>query len=554
MRRPFDPDAFLRSSRNLTRRKLIATGAGVTALGAATLRYSALAQDVATPNASENLPEVSPGTPTATPELTGPSTPPEFTDSETNWPVEGGDLGATRAARGSTISSDNVTELGLAWTLPVTGMAAFGALVANPIVVGDLVYIQDGLSNVYAANKATGEQVWSNEYNDEVPTGGPNGLAVGYGMAVFTLGNAGDVIAVDAMTGDEVWRATIRGPLGEGITSAPLIFDNTVYISTVPGNLEAFYQPGQRGVVHALDVMTGEVIWYFDTTTDNLWGNFAVNSGGGLWHPPSVDADGNLYLGVGNAAPFPGNEAFPGGSSYPGDNDYANCLVRLNPTSGGVDWYINVTGHNFMDHDNQNTPVLATMTMDGAETPVVFSSGKHGYIVAANPETGEELWRTPVGTHNENAMLQELGPDEEVEIFPGMFGGMLTPIAYSDGKIFAPVMNLPFTISGVSGTTSSGDFIGPPDELVAVDAATGEVLWSAKIPTMLVGGATVANDVVFTGAGWRGSRVQREGRLGALHLPGSERDQRIVRHLGRVSLRAGRSGAEPLGRYGGPRP
>jgi glucose dehydrogenase len=424
--------------------------------------------------------------------------PPEFTDAETNWPVEGGDLGATRAARGSSISSENVSELGVAWRFPVTGVAAFGALVANPVVVGDMVYIQDGQSNIYAADKATGELAWMNEYNDEVPTGGPNGLAVGYGMVVFPLGS-GVVIAVDSTSGEEAWRTDISGPLKEGITSAPLITGNTVVISTVPGNIEAFYQGGQRGVVHGLDVMTGKVLWYFDTTTGNVWGNFRVNSGGGLWHPPSVDEAGNLYLGVGNIAPFPGTEEFPGGSSYPGDNDYANSLVRLDAEAGGVDWYINVTGHNFMDHDNQNTPVLATVTMDGAETPVVISSGKHGYVLSVNPETGEEYWRTPVGTHNENESLQELGADEEVEIFPGMFGGMLTPIAYADGKIFAPVMNLPFTISGVGGTTSGGDFIGPPDELVAIDAATGEILWSVEIPTMLVGGATVANDVVFTG-------------------------------------------------------
>jgi outer membrane protein assembly factor BamB len=56
-------------------------------------------------------------------------------------------------------------------------LAASSAVVANPIVVGDTVYIQDGMSNVYVADKATGEQVWKNEYNDEVPTGGPNGTS-----------------------------------------------------------------------------------------------------------------------------------------------------------------------------------------------------------------------------------------------------------------------------------------------------------------------------------------------------------------------------------------
>lgn len=482
----------------LTRRRFVV--GGTTAAVGLVRRFPAAAQGQATPppaTPAGEEPEVAPGTPVATPEAAAPAVPPEF-ETETNWPVEGGDLSATRAARGSGISSDTIDQLGLAWTPPVTGVAAFGALVANPIVAGDAVYIQDGMSNVYAANKESGEQLWFNQYNDEVPTGGPNGLAVGYGMVVIPLGS-GVVIAVQADTGEEVWRTDISGPLREGITSAPLIYDSTVFISTVPGNLEAFYQPGQRGVVHALDIRDGTVVWYFDTTTDNLWGNSRVNSGGGLWHPPSVDADGNLYIGVGNAAPFPGTEEFPGGSSYPGDNDYADSLVRLNSATGNPDWYINVTGHNFLDHDNQLTPILATVSMDGMDRQVVFGTGKHGYVVAADQETGEELWRTPVGQHNENEFIQELGPDETVEVLPGMFGGMLTPGAFADGMILAPTMNLPFMVSGVKGTTSSGDFIGPPDELVAVDAATGEIAWSVDIPTMLVGGATVANDVVFTG-------------------------------------------------------
>ena len=483
-----------------TRRRLVATGGTAAVLGGLATRLPGFAQGEATPppaTPAGEEPEVAPGTPVATPEAALPAIPPEF-ETETNWPVEGGDLSATREGRGSSISTDTIDQLGLAWTLPVSGVAIFGALVANPIVAGDTVFIQDGKSNVYAVKKDSGEQLWYNEYNDEVPTGGPNGLAVGYGTVVIPLGS-GVVIGAKADTGEEIWRSDISGPMAEGITSAPLIHDGTVYISTVPGNIEAFYQPGQRGVVHALDIRNGKVIWYFDTTTGNLWGNFRVNSGGGLWHPPSVDEDGMLYLGVGNVAPFPGNAEFPGGSSYPGDNDYADSLVRLDPAAGRVDWSINVTGHNFFDHDNQLTPILATVSTDSGDRKVVFGTGKHGYVVAADPESGEELWRTPVGTHNENESLQELGADESVEIFPGMFGGMLTPGALASGMILAPTMNLPFTVSGVEGTTSSGDFIGPPDELVAVNAATGEIVWSVEIPTMLVGGATVANDIVFTG-------------------------------------------------------
>ncbi|MGB3328474.1 MAG: PQQ-binding-like beta-propeller repeat protein [Thermomicrobiales bacterium] len=458
--------------------------ASITAAAGLAIATSARAQNAATPEAN------------ATPAPALPAVPPELSDAPTNWAIESGDLRATRNAQGSKISTETIGTLGLAWSAPIAVSAPFGALTSNPIVAGDIVYVQDAKSNVHAFNKTTGEKVWSNNYDNDVPSGGPNGIAVGYGMAIFSLGGTGDVIAVDAATGKEIWRHNIRGFLGEGITMAPAIYDGTVYISTIPGDPQEFYQGGMRGFIFALDATDGHVIWYFDTTTDNLWGNGRVNSGGGLWHPPSFDENGNLYVGIGNASPYPGTKEFPGASSRPGDNDYANALMRLNPTIANYDWYINVKPHDLFDHDNQLTPILATVEIGGVPTPMVFSSGKHGWIVAANSETGEEIWRIPVGEHNENEFLPELGADTEITLLPGFIGGTETPMAFANGVIFAPVLNVPYKTTGVSGT---GDIFGGVGELTAVEAATGKILWTTPIPTMVLGGATIANDVVFTG-------------------------------------------------------
>ena len=43
-------------------------------------------------------------------------------------------------------------------------------------------------------------------------------------------------------------------------------------------------------------------------TAPELWGNAKVNSGGGLWYPPAVDAQGRVFLAVANPAPFPGTK------------------------------------------------------------------------------------------------------------------------------------------------------------------------------------------------------------------------------------------------------
>lgn len=464
------------------------------------IRTSALAQE-ATPDATpagggegaeggEGL-SVSQVGPMA--ESLGPAIPEEL-NPEANWAVEGGNLRATREALGSTISTETVAGLGTAWTVPYDLSGFYGSLTANPIVVGDVVYVQDVKSNVTAFNRESGEVVWKNEYGKDVPSGGPNGVAVGYGFIVYPVG-VGEVYAARADTGEEVWNISIKGPRGEGITMAPAIYDSVVYISTIPGNLEEFYNGGQRGVIHALELATGRVLWYFDTTVDNLWGNARANSGGGLWHPPSFDDEGNIYVGTGNPGPFPGNEQYPEGSSRPGDNDFTNSIIRINPETAGVDWYINVKPEDLFDLDNQLTPIVADL--DGV--PMVFTSGKHGYVVGINRDTGEELWRTAVGEH-ENDDLTDLPEEEPVKVLPGTLGGVETPIAYANGVVYAPLLNNPawYTATGF-GEGDGGGLAEANGQVVALDGATGEIVWDVTLPSPQLAGATVVNDLVFTG-------------------------------------------------------
>jgi outer membrane protein assembly factor BamB len=470
-------------SRTTDRRKLIVGAAGSVAAAAMLGSDLTLAQ------------ENGPG---ATPMPVGPAVPPEFTSSETNWPVEGGNLKATRQAVGSSMSSSTIGELGVGWRVPVPASAFFGSLTSNPVIVDGVVFVQDATSNVYAWEASTGEAIWKREYNLPVPSGGPNGIAVAYGNAYFPVGSEGMVVAVRADTGEDVWQTSIQGPLREGITMAPLVYDNTVYISTIPGHDTGFYLGGQRGVIHALDASNGTVLWYFDTTTDNLWDNARINSGGGLWHPPSVDDAGNLYVGIGNAGPYPGLPGFPSGSSRPGDNDYANALMRINPDSASVDWFINIKPFDLFDLDTQLTPILTTISLDGVETLIAIATGKHGIVVAANAETGEELWRTPVGKHlNDDAT--EIPANGTLEVLPGYLGGVETPIAYSEGVVYLPLLNMSsiYTPDGISPDTPG--FETMTGQMVALSATDGTVLWDVEVPTGLLAGATVANDLVFTG-------------------------------------------------------
>jgi len=174
-------------------------------------------------------------------------------------------------------------------------------------------------------------------------------------------------------------------------------------------------------------------------------------------------------------------------------------LLKINPETAALEWFINVKPHDLFDLDNQLTPILASVSIGGKETNVVFTSGKHGIVLAADADTGQELWRTPIGKH-QNDNLRELPADSStVEVFPGTLGEVETPLAYADGVVVAPVVNAATAYSATALDPTSLDFSKGTGQLVALEAATGKILWDLQLPTSAYAGATVVNDVVFTG-------------------------------------------------------
>src|SRR5258707_14387358 len=125
-----------------------------------------------------------------------PGAPPEDVRFANEWPSPNGDLYNTRVAH-STISSANVSQLGIAWTLPLQGTGTNGADVANPVMADGIAYMQDGASNVTAVRYATGEVLWTQQYNSSAY--GPNGVTIANGRIYGVT--ADGVFAVDAQTG-----------------------------------------------------------------------------------------------------------------------------------------------------------------------------------------------------------------------------------------------------------------------------------------------------------------------------------------------------------------
>jgi glucose dehydrogenase len=439
------------------------------------------------------------------------------------WSRPGGDLQNTRHVA-STITSSNVSQLGVAWTVPLRITShTDGAYATTPVVVDGVVYIQDLDSNVMAISLASGKVLWRHDYGS--PNGGPDGVNVANGVVYAATNHA--AVALSAATGRQLWSRTLISNDHEGIDMAPGYNRGTVYVSTVPVNpTVGVYLGGGKATLWALNAATSAPEWSWDEVQD-LWGKPGINSGGGQWYPPSFDAQGNLYIGVANPGPLGGVRGYPWGTSRPGPNLYTDSVVKLSP-QGKLLWYYQLTPHDLFDWDLQNPPVLTT----AHGQPVVIDGGKAGILIELDAQTGKLLWKVPVGVHNGNdndGLLTEyakptshLKLPAEVCVEPGLIGGIETQLASNGSTTFAAVNDLPLPMnatgrsSGSAAATIQAVFKAT-GEMVAVNQDTGKIEWDTKLPSSPYGAATVTNNVVFTTT-FRGDLYALNAATGAILL------------------------------------
>ena len=415
------------------------------------------------------------------------------------WQLPNANLAGTRAASGTAIDAAGIASLRVRWRFAFPERPGFSGIYAStPVADRTTVYVQDLRSNVYALDRTTGAVRWKRRY--DARNDGPNGLAVD-GRRVYGATDS-EAFALSVTTGRELWRAHLTSASEQLVDIAPVVWKGIVFVSTVG------YPPGGRGAIYALDAATGVSRWKFDTI-EHPWRHPLEAGGGGLWYPVSVDGRGRLYAGNSNPAPWGGTPRRPNGAAFPGPVRHSDSLIVLDARTGSLLWHDQVTPHDVRDYDFEATPILATI----GSTPVVFGAGKAGRVIAWDRITRRRLWTAVVGLHR-----NDIGPlpRRRITVCPGLLGGVETPMAYAEGRLFVPVVDLcgwgraagrqPLT--DVDPSRGSG-------RLVALDAATGHTLWEKRLPSPDFGCATVANDVVFTSTldGTLYGLAARDGRV-----------------------------------------
>src|SRR5919197_3321896 len=309
-----------------------------------------------------------------------------------------GDYSPQRYSKLTQINRENVTSLRLVWAMALGGMQDVGQNgpenEIHPLVDNGFMYTSDGWGTIYkidARNPNKGEFVWTSDsgVRHEGNRTQTRGIALWEDKVIANLPD-GRVIALNRDTGEIVWDKKVAQPNEFGnkerFHAAPLVAEGKVIFANGAGD------QGTRGWVAALDANTGNELWRWyavpkpgepgsETWKDktNAW----KTGGGGLWQTGSYDPDTKLTIwGTGNPYPLYDPEA------RPGDNLYTNSAVALDINTGKLAWHFQYTPNDSWDYDEIGIHMLYDEVINGEKRKVVAHFGRNGFYYSLDRANG----------------------------------------------------------------------------------------------------------------------------------------------------------------------
>ena len=149
---------------------------------------------------------------------------PDPDGNNSDWPLYGGDYANRRFSPLDQINTRNIKKLSLAWQYKTGKKATFQT---NPIVKDGRMYISTPYNDVIALDAVTGHELWRYRHdlqNKEFCCGPANrGVAVA-NEKIYTATIDARLIALDMYTGKKIWDVNISDPdAGKGEILAPLL-------------------------------------------------------------------------------------------------------------------------------------------------------------------------------------------------------------------------------------------------------------------------------------------------------------------------------------------
>jgi alcohol dehydrogenase (cytochrome c) len=408
------------------------------------------------------------------------------------------------------ITPANVARLQPAWVVS-TGVT--NGHEAPPIVNNGVMFVATPGNQVIALDAKTGGLLW--RYKRPMPEdivllhGTSRGVAL-FGNKVFFAAAEAVLVALDAVTGKEVWTATVEdNRKGYYMSVAPLVANGKVMVGASGGEM------GVRGFVAAYDVETGKQAWKTFTVPapgdpgSETWpnGDQWKTGGGSIWVTGAYDPETNLaFWGTGNGGPWMGDQR-------PGDNLYTSSTVAFDVTTGAIKGHFQYDPNDSWDWDEVSPPILVDYVRGGRTVKGLIDVGRDGYLwflertpgrinfVDGTPYVKQNVFKSldPKTGRPDVDPAKRPGTGREAEFCPSHWGGKSwPPIAYSPKTrmIYIPanenlcgrIVGRPATYAagrGYTGATSvlliapGADHIG---EVQAWHVDTGKRVWTHTFP------------------------------------------------------------------------
>jgi polyvinyl alcohol dehydrogenase (cytochrome) len=389
-----------------------------------------------------------------------------------DWNGWGNGTSNTRFAKAGGLRAQDLPKLKLKWAF---GYADVTSARAQPALVGNRLFVASDSGEVHALDPKSGCAHWSFRAEATVRTAllvapytSPVGAA---GWAVFFGDLKANAYAVDANSGQSVWRRKIDDHPFSAITGTPAYYEGRLFVPVQGLNEEV--QGGRpeyecctfRGSVSAIDVNTGNLVWKTYTIGERqLRGTNSAGkrqwgpAGAGIWSAPTIDASrGALYVATGNGYADPPQPT-------------TDAVVALDLQNGRIRW-----SRQFTANDAWTLGCRATNTPDNPNCPATLGPD---YDFSASPALATVDARDLLVLPQKSGMTYALDPDKQGEVVwqhrigqgsgrGGQWGG-----AVDERQAYF----------GVADSTTSA-----PGGIVAVKLATGERVWHMPAEKPLCG-------------------------------------------------------------------
>ncbi|HEY1242917.1 MAG TPA: PQQ-binding-like beta-propeller repeat protein, partial [Bryobacteraceae bacterium] len=306
------------------------------------------------------------------------------------------------------LTAADVPRLKVKWAFGFPGDQSANA---HPTIAGGRVFVGSAGGTVYSLSAATGCIYWSFETGSTARSAITlHHLDDSY-LAFFGDARA-FVYALDALTGKLVWKTKVDDFPLAGVTSSPQVYQGRVYFGVKSGEEAAGADPNYeccrfRGSVVALDAVTGKQVWKTYTIDEpkrtkknakgvQMWGP----SGAPIWSTPVIDPRRNaIYVTTGDNYSEPATRT-------------SDAFMALALDTGKVLWTRQMTADdaytaacrlpdktncpiNGPDFDFGASPILVTLP-NGKRA--MLAGQKSGIVHAIDPDQqGEVIWQVRVG-------------------------------------------------------------------------------------------------------------------------------------------------------------